>query len=431
MNYFDAEIAVAGALLLDAEKAYPLAAKVISADCFSQEPCRAIFTAAGRLLEEGKTADPVTIKERAKQDGTPLENETLMQYMDLTPTAANVEAHAAIVQTEAKKRSLKNMAQNILETVDTAAIDTLVSDSLSGLQDLVEGTTAQQLVGTMDAVTSLMNSLADKAKGKRSFVPSGFPRLDKALGGGFVNGGLYILAARPGMGKTTLAVNLLDRFPGPVLFVSLEMTPEQVTAKRLSRAAGIPYNELAVEGIQGRGDAATEKWTRLWDAVGVLKKDVTINHRPSATVSQIRLWARSLKQVDAIIIDYLGLVQAEVKGSRYEQVSAISRALKELALSLNVPVIALAQLNRETERNGSNDHHPKLSDIRDSGAIEQDADAVLLLYRPDYYSQSGEPQKQETPSLIELQVAKNRHGFSGAMIHYEAFLSVNRIEEIL
>ena len=206
------------------------------------------------------------------------------------------------------------------------------------------------------------------------------------------------------MGKSTFAVNLADNIDGNVMFVSLEMSPEQITAKRVARLTGIPAAKLL------RGAVTDDDWQKIAIANSALSEQgVFINSRYDLTVQQIQLLAQSVPELRAVVVDYLGLITPTTRGgSTYENISQISRELKRLAISLNVPVICLCQLSRAVE--SRQNKHPMLSDLRDSGAIEQDADAVLFLYRDDYYTGDN---AEGFPSLVELEVAKNRHGQTG------------------
>ena len=190
------------------------------------------------------------------------------------------------------------------------------------------------------------------------------------------------------------------------MFTSLEMSPEQITAKRVSRLTGIPAAKLL------RGNVSDRDWAGIALATSALSEQgVFLNFRYDLTVQQIQILAQSVPNLRAVIVDYLGLIQPATRGaSSYENISQISRDLKRMAISLNIPVICLCQLSRMVENR--KDKHPMLSDLRDSGAIEQDADAVMFLYRGDYYS--GATTEQGFPSLVQLDVAKNRHGQTGS-----------------
>ena len=246
--------------------------------------------------------------------------------------------------------------------------------------------------------------VVNAGNGHSNFISSGFPLLDNILGGGFIRGGLYILGARPAMGKSTYAINLADNIKGNCLYVSLEMTPEQIVSKRISRLTDLSAAKL----LSGR--VTEDDWTKIAMAFTALSEQgVYINDRYDLTVQKIQLLAQSVPDLRAVIVDYLGLIQPATRStSSYENITQISRELKRMAISLNVPVICLCQLSRTVE--SREDKRPRLSDLRDSGAIEQDADAVMFLYRPDYYT-GGKTDGQ--PSLTHLEVAKNRHGRTG------------------
>jgi replicative DNA helicase len=256
--------------------------------------------------------------------------------------------------------------------------------------------------------------------GTANFVPSGFAVLDEILGGGFIKGGLYIIGARPAVGKSSFAVNLADTIKGSVLFVSLEMGDELITAKRCARITGIPSGYIL------NGKLSEAQWEKIGIATSYLHRSaVYINSRFDLTVDQIQGLAQSIPDIQAIIIDYLGLIRPATQGgSTYENVSQISRDLKRLALSLNVPVVCLSQLSRTVE--GREDKRPRLSDLRDSGAIEQDADAVMFLYREDYYRGAG-----GASSAVQLNVAKNRHGSCGTseFTFYRAISAFKEVEQ--
>ena len=240
-------------------------------------------------------------------------------------------------------------------------------------------------------------------------VPTGFAPLDAILGGGMLRSGLYVLAARPGMGKTTVALQIADSVAanvGPVLFVSLEMSLEQIEGKRIARVSGIPSNEILL------GDGKNLDYGKIRSAAEKLKKiPLYISRRPAATVAQIRRMAKQIDGVQCVVVDYLGKIDpGNSRTGRYETVTAISKDLKTLAVELDIPVLALCQLNREDT--GRNDKRPQLSDLRDSGAIEQDADGVLMLHRTDYYEVSETPLKPWESVELEILLRKHRHGAS-------------------
>ena len=226
VNTLDAEIAVAGSILIDSAS-YGRVSEIVNADAFQVALCRAIFEAAGKLTGQGETIDPLTIKRQAVADGVELDNRTLQEYMQLTPTAANDTLYAGIVADHAKRRKLRELAELILED-NTTDTQELISATFAQVEELTRSSVNGRCIGSQEAMQDFLLRLSDRTQGKKNVVPSGYPQLDELLGGGFLNSGLYIIAARPGMGKTTFALNIADQLGGNVLFVSLEMSTEQV-----------------------------------------------------------------------------------------------------------------------------------------------------------------------------------------------------------
>ena len=418
----EAEQAVAGSLLID-DNCFEAVSRIVREADFCVDLYKAIFSASSALHAEGKPADPVTIKAWASRHGVEIDNSSIAQLMEVTPTAANVEAYARIVRDASKRRALRGLMQEILDD-ETTPTESLLADASVKLEGIISEADSGRLISSAEMVRRFYDDLNSRESGKRNVVPSGYRSLDKQLGGGFIRGGLYILAARPAMGKTTVALNIADRIRGGVLFVSLEMPPEQLTAKRIARETGIPSNALTM------GEHFTdEEYQKIFFAsVKLEQSGLVINSKSGATVPEVAVMARGVKNLSAVIVDYIGLLRPERKNaSRYEGVTEITGALKQLAISLNVPIIALSQLNRSNE--GREDKHPRLSDLRDSGSVEQDADGVILLHRPDYYrKEQGERERWE-PSIIECDIAKNRHAGTGT-VELAGYLAMSRIEEI-
>lgn len=398
------EAYIAGAILIDGQQVIKLVQGIITWSDFQSTTCGAIFSAALELAADNEAIDPVSVRERAKRDGVELSNEYLTELMDAVPTAANCVQYAHRVAEDARTRRIKDLATQI-QLDDVSSPDELLA-TLQRETDAIRGSSFQNgLLSPEESVKLFYSHIVDAGKGKHSFVSSGFGKLDAILGGGFIRGGLYILGARPAVGKTTFAINLADTIEGNCLFVSLEMTPEQIVSKRISRLINIPSSRLL------SGQIAESEWEQITRACSFLSNQgVRINRRYDMTVQQIHLQAQAVPELQAVIIDYLGLIQPACRGaSTYENVSQISRDLKKMALSLNVPVICLSQLSRDVEKRENK--KPRLSDLRDSGSVEQDADAVAFLFRPDYYADGGNATGY--PSLVQLEVAKNRHGQTG------------------
>lgn len=409
-----------GAILISGEAVMQAIQGIVTPECFQLEAYRAIFTAALSLLEDGTPIDPVSIAATAKRQGVELPSKLLLELMEIVPTAANCVDYAHRVAEDARKRRIKALAERI-EADGVSTSDELLA-ALQREAQAIQGSNYQRgLLSPVDTLRRFMDYVVKAGEKRDNFISTGFPRLDGILGGGFIRGGLYILGARPAVGKSTFALNLADGIAGNLLFVSLEMSPEQILAKRVSRLTGYTASKLLSGQLPDKA----------WEAVAIAttsidKSGVYINSRYDLTVQEIHLLAQSVPELRCIILDYLGLIQPATRsGSTYEQVSAISRELKRMAVSLNVPVVCLCQLSRKIEER--KDKKPMLSDLRDSGAIEQDADGVLFLYREDYYT--GSP-ADGFPSTVELTVAKNRHGKTGED-QFNFWLSSSTFREVI
>lgn len=409
-----------GAILISGEAVMKAIRGIVTPDCFQLEAYRAIFTAALCLLEDGTPIDPVSIAATAKRQGVELPNKLLLELMEIVPTAANCVDYAHRVAEDARKRRIKALAERI-EADGVSTSDELLA-ALQREAQAIQGSNYQRgLLSPVDTLRRFMDYVVQAGEKRNNFISTGFPRLDDILGGGFIRGGLYILGARPAVGKSTFSLNLADGIAGNLLFVSLEMSPEQILAKRVSRLTGYSASKLLSGQLPDKAWEAVAMATTSIDKSGVY-----INSRYDLTVQEIHLLAQSVPELRCIILDYLGLIQPATRsGSTYEQVSAISRELKRMAVSLNVPVVCLCQLSRKIEER--KDKKPMLSDLRDSGAIEQDADGVLFLYREDYYT--GSP-ADGFPSTVELTVAKNRHGKTGED-QFNFWLSSSTFREVI
>ena len=411
---------LAGAILIDAASVLPVIQGLVKPDDFQIEAYRTVFTAAASLAADGEPVDPVSIQARARKQGVDLSNQLLTELMEVVPTCTNAADYAHRVAEDARVRRIKELATQIQEDSVSGA-DELLATLQREAEDIRGSSYRRGLLSPADTLHRFNDLVVEAGEGRDNFVPSGFPRLDEILGGGFIRSGLYILGARPAMGKSTFAVNLADNIGGNVLLVSLEMSPEQLTAKRVARLTGIPAGKLL------RGAVTDEDWQKIAVANSALSEQgVFINSRYGLTVQQIQLLAQSVPELRAVIIDYLGLIQPATRGGNtYENISAISRELKLLAISLNVPVICLCQLSRSVE--SREDKRPRLSDLRDSGAIEQDADAVLFLWRD---GRNETPPTDGNPLLAQLDVAKNRHGATGET-QFSFWMRTSTFKEIL
>ena len=416
----EAEQAVLGAMLIDKE-AIAKATEVLSADDFYREAHRVIFSAMLELYNKNEAVDMVTVTEILKRDNK-LEDIGGIAYItslaNVVLTAANVKYHADIVAEKSVLRQLVRVSTEIAamgyeanEDVGTL-LDTAESRILeiSNRKKKTDFTAINDVL--MDSVQSIESLLQNK--GGLTGLPAGFADLDK-LTSGLHPSDFIILAARPSMGKTALALNIVQNValrahkviggePRSVAFFSLEMSKEQLVNRMLCAEAGIDSQRLRV------GEMHDEDWTHLWDACDTMSRaKIYIDDTAGITAMDMRSRARRLKAehgLDLIVVDHLQLMQGSGKrnysGDRQQEVSEISRSLKALARELDVPVLALSQLSRSVESRQVK--RPMLSDLRESGSLEQDADIVAFLYREDYYN--PETENKHT----ELIIAKHRNG---------------------
>ena len=406
-----AEQSVVGSILLDS-RCLPEVERSLRPEDFRLEADRVLYQAALALERAGEKLDPVTILDRARKLDGQVSPQYALQLMEITPTAANVGEYIKLVREDRLRDGVRDMAVAALAEVeargDPAAI---ITASQRRLDDLATRGSTGKLVSPNEGLLAYYRQRDAVEDGDaKGYVCTGYMALDELLGGGMLNSGLYLLAARPGMGKTTLALNIADRVAqaDPVLFVSLEMDTEQLSAKRISRETGIPSQKLLMQALtqeeEDRVAVASRKLAglALWS-----------NAAPTVTVDDIGVLARSVGGLRLIVVDYFGkiLPPAETRRSgRYEYTTEISGALKNLARTLRIPILALCQLNREVE--GRQDKRPQLSDLRDTGALEQDADGVIFLYREDYYA-ARDSVDPNVPSVLDVDLAKNRHGSVG------------------
>lgn len=401
---------VAGSILIDAA-CLPAVRQQVRADDFESAADRAIFEAACRLADAGRAADVVTILQEARQHGSELSEEYAAKLMKITPTAANAVHYAAAVHAEAVRRRLSDISLQRMDASSDQSNDPagIIAETVAALET-ADAAPRTAMRSSADALSAFFDYRERLEAGQAVTVSTGYPGLDKLLGGGMLNQGLYILAARPGCGKTTLGLKIAEHAAksGACLFFSLEMSAEQITARRIAAEAGLPIGRLMV----GK-DLRDDERDKLANAASVLSThDFRLNRAPGASVSDIAQAAHLTNGLRLIVVDYLGLVRSDERGlSIYERVTRNSAALKSLARSRDVPILCLCQLNRASEQRA--DRQPSMADLRDSGAIEQDADAVILLHRPAMY----EPKQQlswEAQTLTAI-VAKNRHGSTGSI----------------
>lgn len=401
---------VTGSILIDAA-CLSAVRQQVRADDFEVAADRAIFEAACRLADAGQAADVVTIVQNARKHGADISDEYAATLMKVTPTAANAANYAATVHAEAVLRRLSDIGVRLMDACEdqTNTPAGIISEAAAALE-AADAAPQAGMRSSSEALSAFLDYRAQLESGQAVTVSTGYPGLDKLLGGGMLNQGLYILAARPGCGKTTLGLKIAESAAktGACLFFSLEMSTEQITARRIAAESGLSIGRLMV----GK-DLSDAEQAKLANAASVLSThDFRLNRAPGASVSDIAQAAHLTNGLRLIVVDYLGLVRSDERGlSIYERVTRNSAALKSIARSRNVPILCLCQLNRASEQR--TDKQPSMADLRDSGAIEQDADAVILLHRPAAY-EAKQPLPWEAQPLTAV-VAKNRHGNTGRL----------------
>nr|DAZ63912.1 MAG TPA: Helicase, ATPase, REPLICATION [Caudoviricetes sp.] len=421
-DFATAEYSTVGCVLIDA-RCLPAVREILpTAEAFASELCRTAYAAACRLDDDGKGVDPVTVGREAG-----LSNDFMMQCMDLAPTCTRAAEYAKAVMEGYQRRQLQSLGERLQTaalSLDSTA-DQLLTEARSTLDDLANAPGRCSVKSAKDSLLDFMAFRAEVQQGKRQTLKTGFPSIDNILGG-FAQGGLYVMAARPGVGKSALGIALADMIARThtVLYVSLEMTEAELNARRVAAVSDTPctFGRLLFGKTNDMEDAA------IANACGKLYEHrLQISAVPSLTVPELENQARSVG-AEAVIVDYLGLLSAtDKRASEYDRVTQISGDLKKLAKRLHCVVLALCQLNRESVSSGGTDARPKLSQLRSSGAIEQDSDGVLLLHRPEY-GQQEVSRDAAAPQQFFVDVAKNRHGRTGTA-ELAWYAPVNRFED--
>ncbi|HIY29237.1 MAG TPA: replicative DNA helicase [Firmicutes bacterium] len=411
----EAEQSVLGAILLDASCLDQVTEILPRSEYFYQVNNALIYEAMLELFALGRPVDFITVLERLKENENFDESSGkvyLMQLAQLVPAISNVDSYAKIVREKYDVRTLILAAREILEDATAGAADasTLLDSAEQRIFDIRRGKNMQGLqplgeviIDTFDRLDRLNSPDKDLYRG----IPTGIGELDSTITG-LNRSDLIILAARPGMGKTSFALNIARHAAvtvrKKVAFFSLEMGREQLASRLLSTEALVGGTKLRT------GELEEGEWARLIEGGDILAKaPIYLDDNSSITVPEMKAKIRRLGGVDLVIIDYLQLMNSAKRiDNRVQEISEITRNLKIMAKELNVPVIALSQLARASEKR--TEHRPVLSDLRDSGSIEQDADIVLFLYREDYYQNENPPGEDSDRNSGECIVAKNRHG---------------------
>ena len=411
----EAEQSVLGSILIDSRCVTDVIG-LVTPDDFYLRQNREVYEAIYTMFNFSQTIDPVTVLDKLKELGYYHDNsrDYILQLMEITPTAANVVRYANIVREKSMLRGLSQAATDIHEMVHTeigtpAEMLESAEKKIYALRKGERGDSLEKIGVTLHKVFDRLTELSQS----ESAIPglsTGLRDLDTKING-LNNSDLLLVAARPAMGKSAFAlnigVNVAKKYKKTVAIFNLEMSREQLAMRLLANESFVELQKLAT------GKLSDEEWQKLCMASAALSQtDIRIDDNPSVTVADINAKCRRLENLGLIIIDYLQLMQGSGYGKNNENrvvvVGEISRSLKIMAKELNVPVICLSQLSRAVE--SRTDKRPILSDLRESGAIEQDADAVMFLYRDEYYNQNSEDK-----GIAECIVGKNRHGETGTV----------------
>ena len=411
----EAEQAVLGSVLIDSRCLPDVIEKVSPKDFYLQQN-REIFETVYTMFNFSETIDPVTVLDKMRELGVFHDNsrDYILQLMEITPTAANAVRYAGIVKEKAMLRALGDASTDISKMVQeqvgtTGEILEAAEKKIYNIRKGESGDSLEHIGITLHKVFDRLKELSQSD----SAIPglsTGLVDLDKKING-LNNSDLLLVAARPAMGKSAfslnLALNVAKKSKKTVAMFNLEMSREQLAMRLLAIESFVDGQKMAT------GKLTDDEWSRLsMAAVSLSQTDIRIDDNPSITVAEMNAKCRRVENLGLVVIDYLQLMNGSGYGkggdSRVNVVSEISRSLKIMAKELNVPVICLSQLSRGPE--SRTDKRPMLSDLRESGAIEQDADEVLFLYRDEYYNENSEDK-----GVAECIVAKNRHGEVGTV----------------
>lgn len=410
----EAEQSVLGAILINSDCLNKVAEILIHSDYFYLANHKVIYSIMLDLFTLGQPVDYITVLDKIKSN-----NESdylnfksyLLELAQIVPTTSNIEFYADIVRDKYNLRNLVNTAREIINDASSGNVDSseLLNSAEQKIFDIRRGKETRGLQRVNEIVVKTfdrLDTLNSQPNGEYLGISTGIKDLDRVIMG-LNKSDLILLAARPGMGKTSFALNIAEYASTiknkKVAFFSLEMSKEQLVSRMLSAIGQISGQNLRM------GTLNDKEWERLIEAGDILSKSqIYIDDTPGVTIPEMKAKLRRLGNVDLVIIDYLQLMSSAKRiDNRVQEISEITRNLKIMAKEIDVPVVTLSQLSRASEQRS--DHRPVLSDLRDSGSIEQDADIVLFLYREGYYD-SGNVDENQNKNLGECIVAKNRHG---------------------
>ena len=417
----EAEQAVLGSMLID-ERCVPDVVARLSPDDFYMRQNREIYQVLYGMFNRFETIDPVTVLNCMKQAGVYDENTSmpyLTQLMEITPTAANVLEYVDIVADKALLRRVGETAGALGEMVrqESGTAQQILEAAEQRIYAIRQGRSSREMTHISTVMGQVWDTIKERQASGEEFpgISTGLIDLDRRISG-LNNSDLIILAARPGMGKTSLALNIAleaGKHSGKSVAVfSLEMSREQLGMRLLSTECLLDNKKLLTGRLSGE-----EEWTRAAMGVAVLSQaNLYIDDDATLSVAEMNAKCRRIKDLGLVVVDYLQLMTSaggpqRASDNRQQIVSDMSRSLKLMAKELNVPVLCLSQLSRANESRAAGQRRPMLSDLRESGAIEQDADIVMFIHRESYYDDDT-----ENPNVAECIVAKNRHGETGTVM---------------
>ena len=413
----EAEQSVIGAMLMDRE-AIVIASEMLTKDDFYQPQLGVVFETIAEINNEGKPVDLVILQDRLREKDVPPEissMEFVRGLMDLMATSANVRHYAQIVYEKSLLRRLIRVNEKIADVcyAGSEKVEDILEMTEKNIFEVLKKRNAGDFVPISQVALNTLERIEQAARNKSSVtgIPTGFTDLDYKTSG-MQPSDLILVAARPSMGKTAFVLNIAQymafKKDKAVAIFSLEMSREQLMNRLFSMESKVDSQNLRT------GNLKDEDWSKLIESAGMIgESKLIIDDTPGISIGELRSKCRKYKLehgLDIVIIDYLQLMTGSGRrtDSRQQEISDISRALKALARELNVPVVALSQLSRAVEQR--TDHRPMLSDLRESGAIEQDADVVMFIYRDDYYNKDSEDK-----GIAEIIIAKQRNGPIGTV----------------
>ena len=416
----EAESSVIGAMLIDNE-AIMIASEIITGEDFYQKQMGAVYDTMVELYNEGKPVEPIILHTSLREKGVPEEVcgiDQILRWMNQVPTSANIKYYAEIVREKSVTRRLIRVTEDIANKGYTGSekLQDILAEAEKSVFDLAQRGGGAEFVPIRQVVINVMKKIdaASKTRGRVTGLETGFMDLDYKTSG-LQPSDLILIAARPSMGKTAFVLNLAQHMAfkrnHAVAIFSLEMSKEQLVNRMLSLESHVDAQKIRT------GRLNDEEWMNLVEgSANIANSKLIIDDTPGISLAAMRSKCRKLKMehdIQIVIIDYLQLMSGSSNNSnasRQQEISDISRGLKALARELNVPVIALSQLSRAVEQRP--DHRPMLSDLRESGAIEQDADVVMFLYREGYYNRDLSEAEQRVAEVI---IAKQRNGPIGTV----------------